>query len=76
MVSSFHKCVCQCVFSCGLASVQWEGSRFDFPRRLGQASSLSDSNLYLKRRENVRRRERAEKKSVCIVAFVLERGRG
>lgn len=62
----FTKCVYvfASVFLCGLASVQWDGSRFDFPRRFGQASSLSDSNLYLKRRENVRRRERAEKR-VC-----------
>lgn len=70
----FTKCVYvfASVFFCGLASVQWDGSRFDFPRRLSQASSLSDSNLYLKRRENVRRRERAGKKSVCTLVCVLE----
>lgn len=48
MVST--KCVCAGVFSCGLILEQSEGSRFDFPGHLSQASLLVDSNLYIKRR--------------------------
>lgn len=65
------------VFSCGLVSVQWDWSRFDFPRRVGQASSLSDSNLNLKRREGMlggAKEQRNERVLPCVCVFEMKAG--
>lgn len=61
-----------CVFIVGS---HWYSGRycFDFPRRPGQASSLLDSNLHLKRREKWWEEGQCRENSVYILVCVLER---
>lgn len=68
-ILSFYK-LCVCVFVQARVG-KMGGSCFDFPRRLSQASSLSDSNLYLKRGERCGEELKGQRKECASLRVCL-----